>query len=1013
LQNQVLELKYCMFVQKAPKRRRTIAWEKDDALVKTDSTFPPSSDAPKKRKLTSATPQLKAFFDSHLTSKQHVSNCSPQIKSQIFPKAENASTEVKNVDFGGQAVLEESSDRVDKLQLLETVKLETIEPVESDEQNDTTSENGIESAPSESEPMEKSAEPEEKQDDTKKEKITNEAGKTASPSKDGKEPTKQNGAAISPPIPASAKVPSSPASDKVPSPTNKAPHSIRSGKTANVKCYTMLDIPVDEAVRRKPPTPVEVPEDSPSVSKRPVAAHADPSTDRYAGILPFVKPDAIKQDSEMKIAPVAPELTPRMNRRKPIHPIHHASAVVAMETTMQQKFGSPESEPKTATPSMKASASATYPVQIAPCVQIPTASVDTSQSLLHGQNSVNSDLTSLASQRVAPAKSTYETVRISDQQHRGGQFILLTAHSGQNGGQVQRKNPAPAELRGVPPQPTARHLNPPREERPVQPSPKQNRSKPLAQNVRPSNGNPYQNMSYEAVHRVASEAVRKNMSMFLPLEKKSPQASRTILPKATPPKPPTRVTSIEGIPQVKRAAPTRNIFKNEKVTYPMGNFSSSPATSLASNANSILSRHPTIAPKPIPALQRVADARPLHPKQHGSYSELKSRLEQSGHAPYMPQNINGLIGKTPPRQPPSAPSASQAAKPFVPSPSKLHSPTAPPPAVRPSGTMPFLLAPNRNANNRHRPAILSHNPDRRALTHNAQRSARPENRSGGVGGPQRSVQSEVQRHPSIEARLSDALARKPSAHPARVLSVDPYQQTIERTKAYVRSLSQQPASSSPAANSTSVQKLPLSQSLAPFSASSSQSAISRTNLVNVLKRSAQRNSTPPIARDVQHGQRRDLTAPKTAQWPQPSHILDHTARKSAERPRSISSENRSISIFSPPAGTKSPWSSRGYPLLPPDEACHSEYTPPIKKVYLEPPRAHQPAEVIRIPPQACVAPGKHVQTQVPPPDVLPLELTSRTRKLSNASGSSSPAALPTTPSQSSAEQPLCLVKKKT
>ena len=250
-QNETLELTYGVYVRKTLKRK----------LPEDQTVNIPTVPMLKKRRLPSATPQLQAFFSSHL--------------NKPIPPAEKINK--PQLDEG---VTEKSDKKL--LNFPEPCPEKFFEPLKnvsdvpaSQSNNHKVSQKDVE----QNEQAEKAKNNEEKTSAKQEEKKSAEKRYVFHEHKSAVKNKHESGRVNAPqPIP------------------NKKP---------DVQCYQMLSIPVDEAMRSKPPTPVE----------SPATVYSPPAKAKR----PFVQLSS-NQSSEIK---------PSKSRRKSSAPHHNVSILPA------------------------------------------------------------------------------------------------------------------------------------------------------------------------------------------------------------------------------------------------------------------------------------------------------------------------------------------------------------------------------------------------------------------------------------------------------------------------------------------------------------------------------------------------------------------------------------------------------------------------------------------------------------------------------------------------------------
>nr|CAB3225832.1 polycomb group protein Psc [Phallusia mammillata] len=945
--NQILELKYGLFVPKSLKRKRPAFWDSVDiASLKTQATPTVKKEATKAKKPISATPQLKAFFNS-------LKKSTPK-RPKLTIKT-NGELKTKPSIMDNSLAVENREDHA-KIELLSMVQLTTVEksPSKSSSDSEVTPPPMLENAShNASNVLAKST-----TDLEKSPKPAISQSENHSSNKNGTSPQPKR---------------TSPNGSKSQESNGK------SNKSNNVKCYEMLDIPVAEAVRRKPPTPVEVPEVASKIVERPSQVNAlsssfpTPTTtitavnDAVTDLTPFVQRKSPKRDTK-EIRPT-PGQQPRQHRRKPTNPTQYAgnSNTPPVNQDIRRQGG--------------------FAPAIPPSNTRPT----------------NDDYLMLDSN----AKSVYETVRINPPP-KGGQFILLAPpnnnHDPMGNNRPLAPQPQQQQQRKPPTQNGSQPL------RKIEPQPPRSIQKAPPNGKRPGSQD-LSNLSNAAAHRVALDAVRSTMgSVKLQTDRKQAPSKRPILPKTTSASfSPLVVTGMDGIPQFGNTGPTRNIFQNEKVVYPMG------------NPVSAQNQRPVAPSNPIPApsrQQQIPNKRPANSSQPPESTGFKNKSPRNNPRP--------ITSNTPPFVSNQHVSVNGRNHTGINSTSTQHRNIAPATSV-PGNNKPFIQTPSKLLNPPtaiSRTNLLSHSynkpsksPQMTALTHN-----RNENNHRRAQEPlqnellkatlmnQRSGRTGLSPHGKLYVdQRSQALTQpiKPHKTPP---SKDPYQQTtIERTKALVQSLAQQSQNPSTSgvgnvarnghskhgqhASTHTPSPKPRSQKLP---ANMRPSPIEAAKLIYQIKESQRvlKNSSSGTSKAA----------------------IPNATKRPHQRARSSSRELPSFPVAVPPAGTKSPWSSRGYPA--PAHAgrdfSESEYQPPIKKHFSQPPKAHQSSNSphsgsIRSPGTSRLPPNQTLSS-----DMMPLELTSRTRKSSQSSGSSisSPAPTPPAPPILGADQPLCLVMKK-
>ena len=654
--------------------------------------------------------------------------------------------------------------------------------------------------------------------------------------------------------------------------------------TENVQFYQMLKIPVDEAVRSKPPTPVESPTNfCGTVAKRAI----EPKK-------PFVQLHSTRDLTDVKSV---------KNRRKPIIP-HHNVHIAPNPAPIDAQIPKPAI---VGTPSNPALVESSLP----------------------------------------PA----------------GRFILLNPPHSSSNYKVNQSGSETIKARAITPY---------------------------------SRGG----LSHAQAHQRALEAVR-NMGK-LQTEKRPVPLKRPILPKTsnTPHVLNKSITSSTSV--------TRNIFQNEKVTYPMTSLSKPPARVVGQSRTTTVTNNGTFIPGPKQSPEFL-----LKQMAAAATGSDKTNVVSSKSRPPPPYTISNFVSYPNPGQGSSTKPRSPISVNF-----SLHVssnnnnlPTAP--------NMTSLITSMANQRQTLNPHSVK---PRFSEAHMAQR-ARMSNLGLTHSAPNTIALLKSGRQPN---RFPNLINPRPIApHPGHLKKNN--NATTVGAPRYVtapnsmnKNISNNPSNRGPGADSRKAmyftsskssriqsvnrelktanqdyRKHPSLSHLHGIAPGSSGAFCARASVLRPSKPESIDHRSAPVRPALSSMSSHGIPSPRTIR----SHVLaekrksNPVFRRSAPSPPVI-----------PPLGTKSPWSPRGYSLSPvmghtPEFATSSRH----HTGYSPPPPAHQHGRQKR-----------HIFTSSNEDDEQPLELTAKSRRFSRSPLVTAPLGSENASmtSRTDSDQPLCLIVKK-
>nr|XP_002129324.1 polycomb group protein Psc [Ciona intestinalis] len=968
----LLHLTYCIFVPRSLKRKPPPqrVTEKVDVEAKSRKTVAKKSSFRKK----SATPHLKAFFNSQIspptTEKQQrpflkpISDYRKQDEIESLREAE----EQKLIEWAA------ARDTRAKLPLFEKLQLTTVQRAAAikraalyklaNQKKAKEKQEYINSAASSSVQKLPQKKLDSQNEQTKLKSTKNEYKVTSQVPKGTNSPRRNIKQGSNEQFPSTGRW------------LNKQNNNRT--RPTRVKCYSVLNIPVDEAVRSKPPTPVVDPLCPPVVLKR---SSADPDNEAPpTKMKPFVQRTAnnevpmlnLSEHGNNKVAPKQQQF--QRNRRKPIHPTHHASAgrTDSPGTVLLQKIDTSKTQFST-TP--------TRPISREPDRQQPG----------------------------------FDTIRI--QSPNNGKFILLSTEGMERG--HSQSHPAGLSMKLHSQMQQNRSSNDPRK--------LDNQGTMLnTANQDSQNKSQLQTRINSQAHRAALDAVRNTMGKVL-LQAERPRQmplKRPILPKGVS-KP--IHTGVGSIPIRLPTNQTRNIFQNEQVIYPMNKTVASSAAS-TSQSKAPIRTQPKPSPKSLSNneleqlkklreqqdfLNKLTEAAAINQLANRKKSSTDNSPQTSNQSPSTFRIKQHLSSQDNNR---GRPPVLQADARVIPSP-RFSQPSPAPRFQKPITQKPFERINSTSTRGRFQNSAPVSSPSLNRNSFPMRPTPQPNSNSHVNKQAQFTrLASGVQinsrpQQPSAKTLLlqSRAQDRPVGITPAEMQQRRQQYKTNPSTSIANNGRYNQQFGSRPPRFQQQQQQHPLPvprQFMLPksntnprqqtFQLRSSPNASMNRHPIATNQRTRQVPSIIRRSFEKMNPRPKSVTPTNRGQIQARSNLH---SRQAHVRVRSTSHEVLAPTA-TPPAGTKSPWSSRGYPLPAVPTAHPSEYA--TQHEIHKPPLAHQQPSSNNF-----ARASTSIKTNaLPLSDMQPLELTAKKNTNSTKQTIDDGAG------QSNSDQPLCLVMKK-